>query len=86
MKLFGKVGCAGRVGILGKPGKVEKMGKVGKEGKMGNAGKMGMVDKLLIFSGVAQDGTNESGMIAADESDMKRVTKVVQRRNASFRD
>ena len=68
MKLFGKVGCAGRVGILGKPGKV---------GKMGNAGKMGKVDKLLIFSGVAQDGTNESGMMAADESDMKRVTKVV---------
>ena len=77
MILFGKVGCAGRVGILGKPGKV---------GKMGNAGKMGKVDKLLIFSGVAQDGTNESGMMAADESDMKRVTKVVQRRNASFRD
>ena len=74
MKLFGKVGCAGRVGILGKPGKV------------GNAGKMGKVDKLLIFSGVAQDDTNESGMMAADESDMKRVTKVVQRRNASFRD
>ena len=77
MILFGKVGCAGRVGILGKPGKV---------GKMGNAGKMGKIDKLLIFSGVAQDDTNESGMMAADESDMKRVTKVVQRRNASFRD
>ena len=74
---MGKVGNAGNAGKAGKPGNAGKVGKPGKAEK---------IDKLLIFSDVSQGGTDESGMMAADESGMKRVTKVVQRWNASYRE
>ena len=76
---MGNAGSPGILRILGTPGKAGKAEKIG---------------KLLIFSDVSQGGTDESGMMAADESGMnavdesgmKRVTKVVQRWNASYRE
>ena len=37
---------------------------------MGKAGKARKIGKFLIFSGVARDGADESGMMVADESGM----------------